>query len=115
MLETQVREIRTKLVLYQSQASSSVMHLYSNDFPFVRAFYNTCSEERPTHEECLRGLYFLDDRKAHPLTMKAFADSYYDDCPELELDFPRYKRYIDRIPDAIELDDMQNEDDGLSL
>lgn len=115
MLETQVREIRTKLVLYQSQASSSVMHLYSNDFPFVRAFYNTCPEERPTHEECLRGLYFLDDRKAHPLTMKAFADSYDDDCPELELDFPRYKKYLDRIPKPIDTEEIQNDDNELLL
>lgn len=115
MLDAQVREIRTKLMLYQANAKSTVMHLYSNDYSKVRAFYNTCPEVPPTHEECVRGLYYLDDRAAHPLTMKAFADSYKDDCPELELEFPRYKKYIDRIPKPIDTEEIQNDDNELSL
>ena len=99
-----LREEHTKIMLQYKRKST----LLSVDYKLVKVFYEANAEATPTMRECKQGLDFLDKHDAKPFTMTVFRESYGDDVPQLELDYPRCNNKRSGIPTKVEEKYMEN-------
>lgn len=71
-----------------------------DDFKYVILFYHKHKETKPTDTECRECLDYLDAQKAEINSMIIVRKSYQEagtDVPQMELEYPRVKRYMEAI------------------
>ena len=112
MLKEQLTYIRGKFKLV------SDMRLYPlliNDLnKIIIPFYRNHPEYPPTEAECRQCLNMLEEENAEDYTLVVAYQSYREanaDGPELELDYPRIKRYLDRVNKLQALGDIPEQSD----
>ena len=106
MLESQVLEIRSKMI------KSQIKGIIGDDMPYIRKFYEDNKDIQPTDLECEKGLSFLNGN-VKPITMIWFAEAYSYSLPQLQLDYPNLKKAIERhnIPDPIDINYSKSDND----
>ena len=70
------------------------------DFKYVMSFYHKHNGTKPTDTECRECLDYLDAQMAEINSMIIVRKSYQEagtDVPQMELEYPRVKRYMNNI------------------
>ena len=70
------------------------------DFKYVMSFYHKHNGTKPTDTECRECLEYLDAQMAEINSMIIVRKSYQEagtDVPQMELEYPRVKRYMNNI------------------
>lgn len=111
MLKEQLTYIRGK---FKSVSDMRLYPLLINDLnKIIIPFYRNHPEYPPTEEECRQCLNRLEEENAEDYTLVVVYQSYREanaDVPELELDYPRIKRYLDRVNKLQTLDIPEQDD-----
>lgn len=111
MLKEQLTYIRGK---FKSVSDMRLYPLLINDLnKIIIPFYRNHPEYPPTEEECRQCLNRLEEENAEDYTLVVVYQSYREanaDVPELELDYPRIKRYLDRVNKLQALDIPEQDD-----
>lgn len=112
MLKEQLTYIRGK---FKAVNDMRLYPLLINDLnKIIIPFYRNHPEYPPTEAECRQCLNMLEEENAEDYTLVVAYQSYREanaDVPELELDYPRIKIYLDRVNKLQALGDIPEQSD----